>query len=137
MSLADERHSVALYPANRAHSSDGERWSVAEEGARVSFTVYQVAKGICALLFSLACTVQFTAVWFLYLFLIWNEHVVICFYKCTSCYCSIHQFAQIYSQKMGIRLQLLQKTLWGDYFLNAKAKKIMKGAQVKKILMLV
>ncbi|XP_027017752.1 elongation factor-like GTPase 1 [Tachysurus fulvidraco] len=44
---------------------------------------------------------------------------------------SIHQFAQMYSQKMGIRLQLLQKTLWGDYFLNAKAKKIMKGAQAK------
>ncbi|KAI5101216.1 elongation factor-like GTPase 1 [Silurus meridionalis] len=44
---------------------------------------------------------------------------------------SIHQFAQIYSQKMGIRVQLLQKTLWGDYYLNAKAKKIMKGAQSK------
>ncbi|XP_058256934.1 elongation factor-like GTPase 1 isoform X2 [Hemibagrus wyckioides] len=44
---------------------------------------------------------------------------------------SVRQFAQIYSQKMGIRFQLLQKTLWGDYFLNAKAKKIMKGAQAK------
>uniref|UniRef100_A0AAY4BDA4 Elongation factor-like 1 n=1 Tax=Denticeps clupeoides TaxID=299321 RepID=A0AAY4BDA4_9TELE len=44
---------------------------------------------------------------------------------------SIHQFAQIYSQKMGIRVEVLLKTLWGDFYLNAKAKKIMKGAQSK------
>ncbi|KAI4891809.1 hypothetical protein NFI96_024233, partial [Prochilodus magdalenae] len=44
---------------------------------------------------------------------------------------SILQFAQIYSQKMGIRSELLQKTLWGDFYLNAKAKKIMKGAQLE------
>ncbi|XP_072516959.1 elongation factor-like GTPase 1 isoform X2 [Salminus brasiliensis] len=44
---------------------------------------------------------------------------------------SIHQFAQIYCQKMGIRSEVLQKTLWGDFYLNAKAKKIMKGAQSK------
>ncbi|XP_036442506.1 elongation factor-like GTPase 1 isoform X2 [Colossoma macropomum] len=43
----------------------------------------------------------------------------------------IHQFAQIYCQKMGIRSEVLQKTLWGDFYLNAKAKKIMKGAQSK------
>ncbi|KAK2853376.1 hypothetical protein Q5P01_006037 [Channa striata] len=44
---------------------------------------------------------------------------------------SIQQFAQIYSQKMGIRKQVLLKTLWGDFYLIAKAKKIMKGAQAK------
>ncbi|CAL8246648.1 unnamed protein product [Lota lota] len=44
---------------------------------------------------------------------------------------SIQQFAHIYSQKMGIREEVLCKTLWGDFFLNAKAKKIMKGAQAK------
>ncbi|MBN3290122.1 EFL1 GTPase, partial [Polypterus senegalus] len=44
---------------------------------------------------------------------------------------SILQFAQLYSQKMGIRIEVLQKTLWGDFYLNAKAKKIMKGAQCK------
>ena len=43
---------------------------------------------------------------------------------------SIQQFAHIYSQKMGIREEVLCKTLWGDFFLNAKAKKIMKGARV-------
>ncbi|XP_056269613.1 elongation factor-like GTPase 1 isoform X2 [Pseudoliparis swirei] len=44
---------------------------------------------------------------------------------------SIQQFAQIYSQKMGIKTEVLLKTLWGDFYLNAKAKKIMKGAQAK------
>ncbi|XP_077084107.1 elongation factor-like GTPase 1 isoform X2 [Siphateles boraxobius] len=43
----------------------------------------------------------------------------------------IHQFAEMYSQKMGIRFWVLLKTLWGDFYLNAKAKKIMKGAQSK------
>ncbi|XP_076879155.1 LOW QUALITY PROTEIN: elongation factor-like GTPase 1 [Brachyhypopomus gauderio] len=44
---------------------------------------------------------------------------------------SIRMFAQIYSQKMGIRSELLQRTLWGDFYLNVKTKKIMKGAQSK------
>ncbi|XP_072321106.1 elongation factor-like GTPase 1 [Eucyclogobius newberryi] len=44
---------------------------------------------------------------------------------------SIQQFAQIYSERMGIRAAVLLKTLWGDFYLNAKAKKIMKGAQAK------
>ncbi|XP_065105524.2 elongation factor-like GTPase 1 [Paramisgurnus dabryanus] len=43
----------------------------------------------------------------------------------------IHQFAEMYSQKMGIRSSVLLKTLWGDFYLNLKAKKIMKGAQSK------
>uniref|UniRef100_A0A9J7X3K1 Elongation factor-like 1 n=1 Tax=Cyprinus carpio carpio TaxID=630221 RepID=A0A9J7X3K1_CYPCA len=43
----------------------------------------------------------------------------------------IHQFAEMYSQKMGIRSSVLLKTLWGDFYLNAKAQKIMKGAQSK------
>ncbi|KAJ0056722.1 hypothetical protein NL108_012665 [Boleophthalmus pectinirostris] len=44
---------------------------------------------------------------------------------------SIQQFAKIYSERLGVRAEVLQKTLWGDFYLNAKAKKIMKGAQVK------
>ncbi|KAG7468102.1 hypothetical protein MATL_G00139260 [Megalops atlanticus] len=44
---------------------------------------------------------------------------------------SIQQFAQMYCQKMGIKSEVLLKTLWGDFYLNAKAKKIMKGAQSK------
>lgn len=42
----------------------------------------------------------------------------------------MQQFAQLYSLKMGIKAEVLLKTLWGDYYLNAKAKRIMKGAQV-------
>ncbi|XP_029430609.1 elongation factor-like GTPase 1 isoform X2 [Rhinatrema bivittatum] len=44
---------------------------------------------------------------------------------------STEQFAQLYSQKVGIKPVVLLKTLWGDYYLNTKAKKIMKGAQAK------
>ncbi|XP_034536573.1 elongation factor-like GTPase 1 [Notolabrus celidotus] len=44
---------------------------------------------------------------------------------------SVQQFAHIYSQRMGIKAEVLLKTLWGDFYLNAKAKKIMKGAQAK------
>uniref|UniRef100_A0A8C5PH21 Elongation factor like GTPase 1 n=1 Tax=Leptobrachium leishanense TaxID=445787 RepID=A0A8C5PH21_9ANUR len=44
---------------------------------------------------------------------------------------TINHFAELYSQKVGIKAAVLLKTLWGDYYLNAKAKKIMKGAQSK------
>uniref|UniRef100_A0A8C5DI30 Elongation factor like GTPase 1 n=1 Tax=Gouania willdenowi TaxID=441366 RepID=A0A8C5DI30_GOUWI len=44
---------------------------------------------------------------------------------------SIQQFASIYSQKMGVKEEVLMKTLWGDFYLNSKTKKIMKGAQAK------
>ncbi|XP_071329087.1 elongation factor-like GTPase 1 isoform X2 [Trachinotus anak] len=44
---------------------------------------------------------------------------------------SIQQFAHIYSQRMGIKAEVLLRTLWGDFYLNAKAKRIMKGAQAK------
>ncbi|KAM4744992.1 elongation factor-like GTPase 1 isoform 2-T3 [Anableps anableps] len=44
---------------------------------------------------------------------------------------SIQHFAHIYSQRMGIRRELLLKTLWGDFYLNTKIKRIMKGAQAK------
>uniref|UniRef100_A0A2K5JJX0 Elongation factor-like GTPase 1 n=1 Tax=Colobus angolensis palliatus TaxID=336983 RepID=A0A2K5JJX0_COLAP len=43
----------------------------------------------------------------------------------------IEHFARIYSQKIGIRKEVLMKTLWGDYYINMKAKKIMKGDQAK------
>ena len=40
-------------------------------------------------------------------------------------------FARIYSQKLGFSQRVLTKTLWGDFYLNLKAKKIMKGAMAK------
>uniref|UniRef100_A0A8C3J9C9 Elongation factor-like GTPase 1 n=1 Tax=Calidris pygmaea TaxID=425635 RepID=A0A8C3J9C9_9CHAR len=47
----------------------------------------------------------------------------------------IEHFAKLYSQKIGIKPAVLLKTLWGDYYLNAKAKKIMKGDQVGRCLL--
>lgn len=37
----------------------------------------------------------------------------------------------MYATKLGISRQVLMKTLWGDYYLNMKAKKILKGAHTK------
>ena len=45
--------------------------------------------------------------------------------------CRLTDFAELYSKKIGIRSDVLRKTLWGDYFLHNKAKRIMKGAQGK------
>ena len=43
----------------------------------------------------------------------------------------IADFANIFSQKLGFNAKVLQKTLWGDFFINMKAKKIVRGAQAK------
>ncbi|XP_016071165.1 PREDICTED: elongation factor Tu GTP-binding domain-containing protein 1 [Miniopterus natalensis] len=43
----------------------------------------------------------------------------------------IEHFAKIYSKKIGIKREVLMKTLWGDYYINMKAKKIMKVDQAK------
>nr|XP_021536134.1 elongation factor-like GTPase 1 [Neomonachus schauinslandi] len=43
----------------------------------------------------------------------------------------VEHFAKIYSQKIGIKKEVLLKTLWGDYYINMKAKKIMKVDQAK------
>uniref|UniRef100_H2YCF7 Ribosome assembly protein 1 n=1 Tax=Ciona savignyi TaxID=51511 RepID=H2YCF7_CIOSA len=43
----------------------------------------------------------------------------------------IQHFSRIFSKKLGIREKILTRTLWGDYYVNTKTKKIMKGAQVR------
>ncbi|KAL3204819.1 hypothetical protein MRX96_041200 [Rhipicephalus microplus] len=43
---------------------------------------------------------------------------------------STSQFAQLYAEKLGMKKQVLEKTLWGDYYLNAKTKRILKGGSV-------
>ncbi|XP_075414176.1 elongation factor-like GTPase 1 isoform X1 [Tenrec ecaudatus] len=43
----------------------------------------------------------------------------------------IEHFAKIYSKKIGIKKEVLLKTLWGDYYINMKAKKIVKVDQAK------
>lgn len=44
---------------------------------------------------------------------------------------STSQFAHLYAEKLGVRKEVLEKTLWGDFYLNMKAKRILKGAQAK------
>ncbi|XP_012525616.1 elongation factor-like GTPase 1 [Monomorium pharaonis] len=43
----------------------------------------------------------------------------------------IREFAKIYSDKLGFSEKVLRKTLWGDFYINSKTKRIMKGAQEK------
>ena len=45
--------------------------------------------------------------------------------------CSISDFAEIYSKKLKVKESVLMKTLWGNYYLNTKKKRIMRGAQEK------
>ena len=51
-------------------------------------------------------------------------HTIILIYR-------IGEFAELYSKKLGISETGLRKTLWGDYYLNMKTKRVMKGAQVR------
>ena len=44
---------------------------------------------------------------------------------------SIEDFARIYSSKLGMKEDVLRKTLWGDFYLNTKTKRIHKGAFVR------
>ncbi|XP_076748657.1 elongation factor-like GTPase 1 [Xylocopa sonorina] len=43
----------------------------------------------------------------------------------------VKEFARIFSAKLGFSEKVLLKTLWGDYYVNTKQKRIMKGAQEK------
>ncbi|KAJ8029425.1 Elongation factor-like GTPase 1 [Holothuria leucospilota] len=43
----------------------------------------------------------------------------------------IEQFADQYSKKLGVCKVALTKTLWGDFYLNSKTMRVMKGAQAK------
>ncbi|GFO11767.1 elongation factor tu GTP-binding domain-containing protein 1 [Plakobranchus ocellatus] len=44
---------------------------------------------------------------------------------------TVGDFAGMYSAKLGVKEEILNKTLWGDYYMNTKAKRIVKGAQSK------
>ncbi|KAI8434259.1 hypothetical protein MSG28_012353 [Choristoneura fumiferana] len=44
---------------------------------------------------------------------------------------TIHTFARLFSEKLGVKEELLKKVLWGDFYLNSKTKRFMKGAQEK------
>lgn len=40
-------------------------------------------------------------------------------------------FAKLFSDKLGVKEEILKKVLWGDFYLNTKTKRFMKGAQEK------
>jgi ribosome assembly protein 1 len=44
---------------------------------------------------------------------------------------NISSFSNCLAKKLGISERTLNRTLWGDYYINFKAKKILKGAQAK------
>lgn len=44
---------------------------------------------------------------------------------------SIDDFAEMYANKLGISKHILSNTLWGDFYLHNKSKRILKGAQAK------
>ena len=37
----------------------------------------------------------------------------------------------MFSKKYGVNAEVLEKTLWGDFYLEAKTKRIKKGALVR------
>src|SRR6218665_1934667 len=47
----------------------------------------------------------------------------------------LDQFAELYARKVGVSAPVLNKTLWGDFYLDAKAKTVRKGAQVSTFLL--
>ncbi|CAG4943869.1 unnamed protein product [Parnassius apollo] len=44
---------------------------------------------------------------------------------------TIQTFAKLFSEKLGVKEDILRKVLWGDFYLNTKTKRFMKGAQEK------
>ena len=43
--------------------------------------------------------------------------------------CRIGHFAELFSKKLGMSASALKKTLWGDFYLETKTKRIKRGAQ--------
>lgn len=46
-------------------------------------------------------------------------------------FCRVSDFSKIFAKKLGFSESVLNATLWGDYYINTKLKRIMKGAQEK------
>lgn len=45
---------------------------------------------------------------------------------------TIHQFASIYEKKLGVEKAKLSKFLWGNYYLDPKTKRVVKGVNSKR-----
>ena len=48
--------------------------------------------------------------------------------------CRIEDFVELYAKKLGIKKEMLLKTLWGDYYFNPKAKTIHKKNTTGKMV---
>ncbi len=46
----------------------------------------------------------------------------------------IDHFVQLYAAKLGVKPQILQKTLWGEYYFDAAKKKIFKKNTTGKLV---
>ena len=44
---------------------------------------------------------------------------------------TVRQFASLYEKKLGIKRSVLQKVLWGDFYLDAKSKRVLSGKHLK------
>jgi ribosome assembly protein 1 len=44
---------------------------------------------------------------------------------------TIRQFAGIYEKKLGIKKSILEKVLWGDYYLDPKTKRVLRQKHLK------
>ena len=44
---------------------------------------------------------------------------------------TVRQFASLYEKKLGIKHSVLEKALWGDFYLDAKAKRVLSGKHLK------
>lgn len=44
---------------------------------------------------------------------------------------TISQFAEFYEKKLGLKTELLNKVLWGDFYLDAKSKRVFQSKHVK------
>ena len=42
----------------------------------------------------------------------------------------LDHFSELYARKVGLSETVLRKTLWGDFYVDTKAKSVKKGAQV-------
>jgi ribosome assembly protein 1 len=45
--------------------------------------------------------------------------------------CRVQQFASLYAKKLGFKEQVLQKCLWGEYYFDPKAKRVILPKHLK------
>lgn len=46
-------------------------------------------------------------------------------------YIRVQQFASLYAKKLGFKEQVLQKCLWGEYYFDPRAKRVIQPKHLK------